>query len=81
MPIKPYQTQPVAPYTAPNLHCGMVLRITKDIGHVSKVGDYLVVCRDVVTAINVTRGTLLYTEAIRSGNMRVLEVTLQEVQQ
>lgn len=43
MPIKPYQTQPVAPYTAPNLRCGMVLRVTKDIGQVSKVGDYLVV--------------------------------------
>ena len=84
MPVKPYQTQPVAPYTAPNLRCGMVLRITKDIGQVSqvsKVGDYLVVGDDTTTAINVTQGVLLYTDAIRSGNMRVLEVTLQEVQQ
>lgn len=80
MPIKPYQTQ-VAPYTAPNLRCGMVLRITKDIGHVSKVGDYLVVGDDATTAINVTLGIRLYMDAIRSGNMRVLEVTLQEVQQ
>ena len=80
MPIKPYQTQ-VAPYTAPNLRCGMVLRITKDIGQVSKVGDYLVVCKDTGMATNVTQGTGLYTDAIRSSNMRVLEVTLQEVQQ
>lgn len=81
MPIKPYQTQPVAPYTTPNLRCGMVLRIIKDIGQVSKVGDYLVVGDDATTAINVTQGILLYTDAISSGNIRVLEVTLQEVRQ
>lgn len=81
MPIKPYATQPVAPYTAPNLRCGMVLRVIKDIGQVSKVGDYLVVGYDTTTAINVTRGTRLYTDAIRSRDMWVLEVTLQEVQQ
>lgn len=81
MPIKPYKTQPVAPYTTPKLRCGMVLRITKDIGKASKVGDYLVVGDDATTAINVTQGIRLYTEAIRYGNMRVLEVTLQEVKQ
>lgn len=79
MPIKPYQTQPVAPYTTPELRCGMVLRITKDLGQVTKVGDYVVVGSDALTAINVTQGILLYTDSIRSGIMRVVEVTLQEV--